>query len=527
MHTTRPPNPFRVLAAALALAAVAPLQAQESVNVNLLQRYPTPLIAGDTAPARARPWEFSAADIFQVSGFTLDAAANLHIQAGASDLGIGHCADGVVWAVLVPRGQGALSSQAAPGEETIAHVWLRFHPAQINSLFPPETVSAPGDTNLLPLMRAIARHKFPSSFESGGRALIPAPNDMIVDADIREGPRRFFIVDRNARAASYAAAFERQNYKPHPALTPELAADAFDQLWGAFDEGYAMFILRPEINWARMRDQFRPRALASKSSDDFADVCAEMLKPLRDLHVRLSLAGTSVPVYDPPRPSNSNPSAHKAILGGLNISGRLQWAVTSDKIGFAAIYGWDDDALPEQFGRALEQMRDTRGLILDVRWNGGGNERLAQEVAGRFLTREVVYAYDQFRDGPASTNLTKKAPRKVQPAGPWRYSRPVILLMGQKCMSGNEAFIGMMAGAPNVTTMGDRTCGSSGNPQVVELPLSMTVTVPRWIDYKADGQPLDEHGYEPKVPFKPGPNAFAENRDDLLTAALERLRQAK
>lgn len=77
MHTTRPPNPFRVLAAALALAAVAPLQAQESVNVNLLQRYPTPLIAGDTAPARARPWEFSAADIFQVSGFTLDAAANL------------------------------------------------------------------------------------------------------------------------------------------------------------------------------------------------------------------------------------------------------------------------------------------------------------------------------------------------------------------------------------------------------------------------------------------------------------------
>jgi len=207
--------------------------------------------------------------------------------------------------------------------------------------------------------------------------------------------------------------------------------------------------------------------------------------------------------------------------------GRLQWAVTSDKIGFIAIYGWDDDAVPEQFQKALEQMRDTRGLILDVRWNGGGNEGLAQQVAGRFLKKETVYGYDQFRDGPAYTNLTKKFPRKVQPAGPWRYDRPVILLMGQKCMSSGESFIGMMTGAPNVTTMGERTCGSSGNPQVIELPLSLTVTVPRWIDYKPDGKPLDEHGFEPQIPFKPGPGAFGENRDDLLTAALERLRHGR
>ncbi len=514
-----------MLAVALVLAGLARLQAQDSVN--LLHRYPTTLTAGDTAPARARPWEFSAADIFQVSEFSLDVATNFHIQAGVSDVGIGHCVDGAVWAVVLPRENGLLTRQGVSGDESIAHVWLRFHPAQINLLFPPPTVSAAGATNLLSFMRAIARHKFQTSFESDGAALIPDPNDMVVDADIQDGPRRFFIVDRRARAAAYVAAFERQNLKPHPALTPELAAAAFDQLWGAFDDGYAMFSLRPEINWATLRDQFRPRALACKSSDDFADVCADMLKPFRDLHVCLSLAGTSVPVYDRPRPSNSNPSAHKAILGSLNKVGRLQWAVTPDKIGFVAIYGWDDDAIPAQFTKALEEMRHTRGLIMDVRWNGGGNEALAQQVAGRFLKKEFVYAYDQFRNGPDYTNLTKRFARKVQPLGPWRYDHPVLLLIGQKCMSSSESFVGMMAGAPNVTTMGDQTCGSSGNPQVIELPLSMTVTVPKWIDYKLDGKPLDEHGYQPQIPFTPGPGAFGENRDDLLTAALARLRQGK
>jgi len=288
-----------------------------------------------------------------------------------------------------------------------------------------------------------------------------------------------------------------------------------------------MFVIRPEVDWDRLRDQWRPKALASQTSDEFAVACAEMLKPLRDLHVSLSLAGTDIPVFDRPRAANSNPPAHKSILGGLHVAGRLQWAVTADNIGFAAIYGWDDASVPEQFDKALEQMRRTRGLVMDVRWNGGGNEVLAQQVAGRFLQKAVVYAYDQFRDGSERTNLTKRFPRSVGPSGPWRYEKPVVLLIGQKCMSSGESFVGMMMGAANVTTMGDHTCGSSGNPQVLDLPMEMTVGVPRWIDYLPDGTPLDEHGFRPQIPFTPAPDGLSGNRDDLLSAALERLRGGK
>jgi hypothetical protein len=93
-------------------------------------------------------------------------------------------------------------------------------------------------------------------------------------------------------------------------------------------------------------------------------------------------------------------------------------------------------------------------------------------------------------------------------------------------MSSNESFIGMMAGDPEVTTMGDHTCGSSGNPQMLNPLPGLTVSMPRWIDHLPDGTILDEHGFQPQVSFSPTPGAFSGDRDDLLIAALERLRPA-
>jgi len=494
--------------------------------VDLLKRYPTKLTAGDSAPDGARSWAFTAADVFRVSKFTFAVDEQLKIETGPGDLGIGHCADGAVWAVVIPRDKGTLNGEASKQEESIAHVWLRFHPKAINRLFPPETVFTDGASNLSAQMRSIANAKMRSSWQAGGNAMIPEPKDLTVDVDTKDGVRRFFVVDAEARTAKYVAAFEQSAVKLPAAFSAKSSAAAFDQLWEAFDRDYAMFVLRPEVDWAKLREQYRPKALASKSTHEFAEVCAEMLKPLRDLHVWMTVAGVNVPVFNRPRSANSNPSAHRTILGSLHRAGRVQWAITPDKVGFIAIYGWDTgQGIPAQVDEALEQMRNTRGLIIDVRLNGGGDEPTAGKVAGRFLQEEFVYAYSQYRKGGRHANLTEKYERKLGPRGPWSYNRPVVLLIGQKCMSSNESFIAMMSGNPEVAIMGDRTCGSSGNPKIVKLPLDMTVSVPRWIDYLPDGTPLDERGFQPQIQFKPEPDAFEAERDDLLSAALERLRK--
>ncbi len=500
--------------------------AKTGASLDLLQNYPTTLTAGDTSPDRARQWEFTSNDLYRLTRFRLEVGKALRIDVGPADLGIGHCDDGALWAVVIPRQSGVLISSTTNIPEAIAHVWLRFHPARIAQLFPPDTVFGDGTADVVAQVRRTANQKMTSSWQAGGRGLIPAPKDMTVDVDTQGGVRRFFAVDVQASTAQYIAAFERRAVILPAAMSLDTARAAFDQLWEALDRKYAMFVLRPEVDWATLREEYRSRALACKSVTEFAGTCAEMLKPLRDLHVWIQVAGKSVPVFNRPRTANANPSAHRAILGSLHDEGHgVQWAMTDDRIGFIAIYGWGDQAIPALCLAALEKMRDTRGLIVDVRLNGGGNEDRAMEFAARFLKQEFVYAYSQFRNGPGHTNLTQKFPRKIAARGPWRYDRPVILLIGQKCMSSNESFICMMTGDPDVTTMGDHSCGSSGNPEIINLPLDMTVSVPRWIDYLPDGTPLDERGFRPQVQFKPGPGAFEGARDDLLDAALKRLRQ--
>src|SRR5437667_1084667 len=169
--------------------------------VDLLKRYPTELTAGDTAPERARPWEFTSRDMFRLSRFSLVAGTGFRLEVGAADLAVGHCADGAVWAVIIPRAGGKLTSQATNEQELIAHVWLRFHPREIVRLFPPATVFADGATNLAPQVRVIAGHKFMSSWHSGERAMIPEPKDVTVDVDTEGGLRRFFAVDLEAGRA--------------------------------------------------------------------------------------------------------------------------------------------------------------------------------------------------------------------------------------------------------------------------------------------------------------------------------------
>jgi hypothetical protein len=365
-----------IVAGIIALAAVTTGHA----NVDLLERYPTKLTAGDTNPQRARAFAFTSSDIFRLAHFNLEIGQDLKIAMGAADLGLGRTVDGAVWAVIIPRTKIAatLTSSATNQPEAMAHLWFRFHPQEINRLFPPESVFPDGLTNQLRLMQIIVNAKFFSSWHSGTNAIIAEPKVLTVDVDAKSGPRRFFMVDRDAGTAKYVKDFETHAVKQPPPLTPDAAAKAFNQLWESFDRDYAMFVLRPELDWAKLRAEYYPKAMASTTTYEFADVCAEMLKPLRDLHVWITVASLNVPVFNRSRAANSNPSAHAAILGKLNRDGRVAWTVTADQIGYISISGWDTGPeIPRSCDQALEAMRNTRGLIIDVRLNGGGAEPTA------------------------------------------------------------------------------------------------------------------------------------------------------
>jgi C-terminal processing protease CtpA/Prc len=235
--------------------------------------------------------------------------------------------------------------------------------------------------------------------------------------------------------------------------------------------------------------------------------------------------GQYIPGYNRARMLNANSKARESLIGEMTSTDHgLMYGKTSDGIGYISINRLTDTTLADDFDEVLEKMADTKGLIIDLRYNGGGSEPLGQQITGRFLDRPRVYSLSQFRSGPKHTDLTEKKERTCEPGGPWSYVGPVAVLQGQKTMSSAESFALMLAQCPQVTTIGDRTAGSSGNPRQIQAGAGIVANLPRWIDLDPDGKPIDFVGISPRIKIDAKPEDFSGERDPVLSAALENLR---
>lgn len=110
-------------------------------------------------------------------------------------------------------------------------------------------------------------------------------------------------------------------------------------------------------------------------------------------------------------------------------------------------------------------------------------------------------------------------------SGPGAERSPVAALWGRRTMSSAESFALMLAQCPQVTTMGDRSAGSSANPRRLEPGCGITVNLPRWRDLDPQGNPIEHVGIVPSVKLDFAPGEFTDGLDPVLKAVLERLRK--
>lgn len=492
-------------------------------GVDLGKRYPATL---DYDPnGKAYDWTCGEGDVWRLKSFNFVMKDAFTVETGAAQVVFGCHESDVLWAAVLPEQPGRLTRKGIAGEESVTSIWLRLNPARVGELFPAATVIGPGSAVLL-MGRRLAAFKMGSSWQSGGKPMVPARGSLTVDMETRGGPRRFFSVDTEKGTTQYVAAFEARRLPVTKPLDAAAATKAFEEVWQAFDREYAMFAIKPQVDWTALSGQYAPRAAAARSTYELAAVLGEMLANLEDLHVHVSVGGEFIPGFNRERLLNGNFGAAQKLIGTLKQPGRdLLWGRTDDGLGYINITGLSNEQLPKLFDDALAQLADTRGLIIDLRYNGGGSERLAQQITGRLLDKRAVYSYSQFRSGPKHGDLTGKEERTVAPRGPWRYTAPVMTLQGRVTMSSAESFALMLAQCPQVTTMGDNTAGSSGNPRQLTVAGDITVNLPRWIDLDPAGKPLDVVGYPPRMKIEAKAEDFKEGRDPVLEAALAQLRK--
>jgi len=497
----------------------------------------TPLCAGDltkTYPATldffegqpTREWTCTRDDVWELKSFQFEFQNKLEITLGKSSVVFGVAEKNVVWAAVFPEKPGKIRSESAGNGEQVTSIWMRFNPSHLGELFPANTVGKNGPEDQIAWARRLCTWKISSGWQANNLPVIPKKGSIVLDCETIEGPRRYFVAEKEKGKLDVVGAFEKRMLPPLVPLEKAAALRAYDTAWDAFDKEYAKFGLLPKLDWKKAGDEYRKRA--EKATTTFAAAAAidALLAELHDLHVYVKCGNEFLQGYSRPRPLNGSFKAVQNAFKDLQDSKHdFHWARTGDGIGYVLFYKLGDKGLPEAFDEALLKLADCWALVVDLRFNGGGDELLARAAAGRFLDEARTYSLDVWRSGPKHDQLGARNERRFEPRGPWRFESPVVCLQGQVTFSSAESMALMFAQCPQVTTMGDRTGGSSGNPRLLELEGGIKVNLPRWNDMDPAGNPIENVGIAPEVRIEARPEEFTPLKDPVLDAALEHLRK--
>jgi carboxyl-terminal processing protease len=181
--------------------------------------------------------------------------------------------------------------------------------------------------------------------------------------------------------------------------------------------------------------------------------------------------------------------------------------------GYIAITTFGDYDAPKAFDTALAELKDTPGLVLDVRENGGGDTQVARPIMGRFIRDRRPYALMRRRSGRGQ-GLTEPWTEYVDPQGPFTYDKPVVVLQDHWSGSMAEGFPMGMKGIGRAVTVGTETMGLGA--AVFPLRLDRTgVTINYSAEPVYDVQDRARWTLKPDVAVAPG--------GDILAAGVEEL----
>ncbi len=463
--------------------------------------------------------------MWSLRSFVYEVPGQLRVALGESEVVLGVHQGNVVWACVFPEQPAPIETGLAGGGEHVESVFLRFHPRLVGELFPAASVGRNGSPQNLIWARRHYQRKIGDTYQWDELPVVPPAHHVILDVDTTEGVRRAYLHDSAKGTVVWREHWDRAVAADTVPMRDRDAKRVYREVWRAFDATYANFGLLPELDWRKLERRYAKLAGKARTSYEAAGAIGLLLSHLKDLHVSVSVGDEPVWVYRRHRRLNANWNAVEFMLGGFERhENSLAWGRSEDGIGYVNVYALNDRRTAATFDLALELLADTWGLVVDLRFNEGGGEDLARRIGSRFLDREVVYARSRVREGSRREALGAALERRQGPR-PWRYSSPVLVLTGRRTLGAAETLALMLAQGPEVTTMGETTAGSSGNPRRLELEGDIVVELPTWHDMDPDGRPIEHAGVAPDVVVDYAFGEMGENFDPVLARALAHLRE--
>ncbi len=185
----------------------------------------------------------------------------------------------------------------------------------------------------------------------------------------------------------------------------------------------------------------------------------------------------------------------------------------SGQLGYVALNEFGDSSMQEiRTALASFKGKPIKGLILDLRYNGGGYLDGAVELASMFVEKGTIVTV-QNRGGALDPH-----PASGSPLLP---TIPLAILINQGTASASEIVAGALQDFHRATIIGMKSFGKGTVQEVIDLPggSSLRVTIARWLT--PNGKNLGKEGVRPDIALERDPGELANGKDSQLQAATD------
>ncbi len=313
---------------------------------------------------------------------------------------------------------------------------------------------------------------------------------------------------------------------------------SFDYLWNQVDKRYSYFDVKG-IDWDEIGEKYRDMVYDGISDDSLFQVMGTMLSELKDDHTNL-FSTFDVSFFGIRYYSKDNFEWRVIVDNYIGTDYYTSGPFVHDYIAdgqigyirFGSFTGTVDDV---NLNFILNRYKSTKGLIFDIRENGGGAATDVFSILERFIDDKTVVYKSRIRNGEDHEDFSELKGATVEPSDEIRYTdKPVIFLCDRGTYSAGSFTSLSTLAIPNITLMGDTTGGGLGLPNGGQLPNGWTyrfsVTQALSIDQSDDLEAglvdkVNSENFEQGVP----PDVVVEfnwsdmTKDEILDAAVERI----
>lgn len=321
--------------------------------------------------------------------------------------------------------------------------------------------------------------------------------------------------------------------------------DVFEACWQTMDERYCFFEEKG-VDWNQIYHLYKPYARDSvKNIQQLLGLLDQMLDTLKDGHVNVYTPFNVARYWkwyeDYPINFDANLVQKYYLTDDYWSAGSFQFSMLrEDSVAYVRYGSFANAVGSTNLDYVLMALRRAKGMILDIRNNGGGDLTNATLIAERFCTEKTLYGYIQHKTGKGHNDFSKPEPVYLDPSPKGRWSwdtstQPLVVLTNRHTFSAANQFVQIIKELDGTMTTdsvgvqhpkmikvcGDRTGGGSGMPFESVLPNGWSLRFSACPMTDARGHST-ESGIDPSEGMKvdmDSLSAFNNHRDDIIEAA--------